>query len=56
MARSSGADVRPVAGDRRIMEEAQDRIAVPHRIDEIIVRQIQIAGDRRQQLGAGEYD
>ena len=42
----AGADVGAVAGDRRIMEQAQDRIAVLHRVDEIIGREAEIAGDR----------
>ena len=43
----AGADVAArLALDRRVMEQAHDRIAVAHRVDEIILVDLQEARDR----------
>ena len=46
----AGADIGAVAGDRRIMEQAQHRIAVAHRVVEIVGREVEIARDRLEEL------
>ena len=47
-----GADVRPVEVRRRIVQQAQDGIAVVDLVVEEAARQAQVGGDRLQQLAA----
>ena len=53
----AGANVAPrLALDRRIVEQPHHRIAVADRVDEIILVDLQVAGDRAQDLEAGAVE